>query len=219
MKTLFSMVIKTILLASFITSATTFAEDQATYEVTFTSLWNAEDHISFPRNAHFSPVIAISHNADYEMFKLGSMATTGFEQMAETGATRLLKQEMADALDAGHIFDLAESEALFPRRDGDTLSFTVTLSRDHPYLSLATMIAPSPDWVVGVSNLQLINAGHFISELSADLYALNAGTEEGDVGGNFSINNNATTPQQPIAPLYRGEGFTAPFAKITIKRL
>ena len=50
------------------------------------------------------------------------------------------------------------------------------------------------------------------------LYALDGGTESGDVAGNFSINNNATSPKQPINVL-QGSGFDAPFAFVTITPL
>ncbi len=211
--------IKSILSAlSLLVAPQIFANDSATYDITFTSLWNEVDHVSFPNNAHFSPILAVSHNANYEMFSLGSLASPGFEQLAETGSTRTIQQEIRIASNSQSILDVVKSATLWPRRDGDSISFTVDVSRDHPQLSIATMIAPSPDWVVGISNLELVNAGSFVSEYQAYLYAINAGTENGDVGGNFSTNNRATSPREAISGLFLDTGFTKPFARIVIKR-
>ncbi len=65
------------------------------------------------------------------------------------------------------------------------------------------MVAPSPDWFVGVSGLSLWDGDAWIESLSVDLKPYDAGTEQGDA---FSLANPATVPQELIAML------GAPFA-------
>ena len=60
------------------------------------------------------------------------------------------------------------------------------------------MIAPSPDWFVGVSDLSLRSGGRWIESLTVDLRPYDAGTEEGT---GFSFSNPPTVPQEPIAQI------------------
>lgn len=52
--------------------------------------------------------------------------------------------------------------------------------RYHHLVSLASMLGPSPDWIVGISsiNLCLINCS-WINEISFDLEPFDAGTDSG----------------------------------------
>ena len=65
------------------------------------------------------------------------------------------------------------------------------------------MIAPSPDWFVGVFGLSLLDAeGNWVEALTVNLYPWDAGTEGGD---DFSFDNAATVPPGTIVSL-RGHG-------------
>ena len=65
------------------------------------------------------------------------------------------------------------------------------------------MVAPSPDWFVGVSGLTLLDAGgDWVESLQVDLFPWDAGTEE---GSGFSLSNSATSPKGVITNL-RGTG-------------
>ncbi len=57
------------------------------------------------------------------------------------------------------------------------------------------MIAPSPDWFVGVHDLSLRQGGEWRSEVTAQLFAYDAGT---DSGASYTSPNQATQPQTPI---------------------
>jgi hypothetical protein len=57
------------------------------------------------------------------------------------------------------------------------------------------MIAPSPDWFIGIDAFNLFPNNKWISDTTINLFGYDAGTEEGDV---FSLNNPATIPQQNI---------------------
>lgn len=54
------------------------------------------------------------------------------------------------------------------------------VDRKHPKMSLVSMFGPSPDWVVGVSGLNLCNKDCTWQEsVDVDLYAWDSGTDSG----------------------------------------
>ena len=194
-----------------------FAQMQ-TYRVVFESNWNAMDHLGAPRNAHFSPIVAVTHNSAYDLLPLGGLANMALELVAELGRTELINDEIMGQIQMGNVLDAKNTENMFIRNQVRQ-EFMVTVSMAHPNLSFVTMIAPSPDWIVGVRNLKLFDnqQGFFMGQvMRMPLYAIDAGTESGDMGGNFSINNPPTVPQTPIKRL-RGPGFEVPFAFVSIE--
>lgn len=60
------------------------------------------------------------------------------------------------------------------------------------------MIAPSPDWFLGIHNLSLISNNEWIKDTLVNIYVYDAGTEDGDA---FGYLNPATTPQQNVGLL------------------
>ncbi len=77
-----------------------------------------------------------------------------------------------------------------------TTQSTFEIEVDDPNVTLISMVAPSPDWFVGVSDLSLRNGEFWVQALTVDLHPYDAGTEN---GSSFSLNNLATDPQEPIA--------------------
>ncbi len=193
------------------------AKTEQMYSVRFISLWNRNDHISTPGNAHFSPIVAAIHNNAYSLFPKGEFASPGFKSVAEFGQTRTINSELSTAINNGAVGSSLNTENQFIIRDNQIeQTFLVTATKEHGLLSFISMIAPSPDWVVGVSNLELYNSQGFISEdIEMDLHAYHAGTQEGDVGGNFNLGRQATVPVQPISKL-SGNGLDAAFARVII---
>jgi hypothetical protein len=80
------------------------------------------------------------------------------------------------------------------------------------------MIAPSPDWFVGVSGLELRPDGEWIGKLGVDLLPYDAGT---DSGLSFTSPNNNTNPAEPITSLQGTFPFedTPPLGTFSILRL
>ena len=78
------------------------------------------------------------------------------------------------------------------------------------------MVAPSPDWFVGVSGLPLLNSsGRWLRSHTVNLYPWDAGTEDGT---DFSLNNADTDPKVPIHSI-RGTGkfSTEPIATLSFE--
>ena len=195
------------------------ATDRALYKITFISLWNAKDHSGFPSNAHFSPIVALNHNNSYELYSVGGFASSGFEKMAEIGSTPTLLEEIRKAQQKGVVENVTTTKPLFPRRDGDRLHFKIEVSSEFSMISFATMIAPSPDWIVGVDSFNTKVMGKFIKDTKLKLYAINAGTEEGDRPGNYSISNPPSQPHKPISSLRGVKGFKRPYATVIIHKM
>ena len=71
----------------------------------------------------------------------------------------------------------------------DTVTFEV--SEACPAVSVVTMIAPSPDWFIGVSALDLLGEGGWVEELVVELLPYDAGTDSGV---------SYTSPDEPTDP-------------------
>ena len=84
----------------------------------------------------------------------------------------------------------------FPKAVDEEITLEVIVSEDYPLVSIVSMIAPSPDWIVGVDAMNLIVDGDFVASKEVDLYAYDAGTEGGDTAGNFSIDNDETSQKK-----------------------
>lgn len=79
-----------------------------------------------------------------------------------------------------------------------TAETTLLFNSTYPNISFASMIAPSPDWFMGVSNISLFVNNKWLDELNLNVRVYDAGTEDGDI---FGYNNPSTIPQQPVALL------------------
>ena len=173
----------------------------ATYTIQFQGDWTSADTPDgVPGGAHFSRLIGAVHNADVTFLRSGETATAGIESMAETGGTSVLMSEVTSAGPNALGVVRGDTNSIGPT---DMKSLTVTLTTDHPLVTLVTMIAPSPDWFVGVSGLSLLDAGgNWLSSHEVQLYPWDAGTENGD---EFSLSNPASSPRGVITSI-RGTG-------------
>lgn len=171
-----------------------FCFAQATYRVDFDVTWSAATHPgAWPASAHFSPLVGTTHDASHTFWEPGGIASPGIEQMAETGGTSTLRGEFTAATGrrGGH---LSSTTIFGPGRR----SIEFDVDQSEPLLTLVTMVAPSPDWFVGVNGLDLYDGGTWADGLVVDLFAWDAGT---DSGSSFTSGNQDTNPQQPIALL------------------
>ena len=150
-----------------------------------------------PGGAHFSPLIGAVHNDQVTFWREGGTASAGIESMAGVGGTNALKTDITAAgSNAGAIIERIGNIGATATVTAD---FKVTST--HPLVTLLTMVAPSPDWFVGVSGLSLLamrTDDGWQPSLTVDLFPYDAGTEEGT---EFSLSNAATSPQGAIASI------------------
>ncbi len=173
----------------------------AVYTIQFQGDWTTAATLDgVPVGAHFSRLIGAVHNAGVTFLESGGTASPGVESMAEVGGTSALRNAVTNA--GRNALGVVEGDT---NSIGPTTlkSLMVTLSTDHPRVTLVTMIAPSPDWFVGVSGLSLLDSGgNWLSSVEVQLYPWDAGTEN---GSNFSLSNPATSPRGVITSI-RGTG-------------
>jgi len=173
--------------------ATAGAQSTTSYFVTFEATWSEETHpLDFPDAPHFSPMIGVTHDASVSFWNEGELASEGIERMAETGNVTPLDEEMQAAIDAGSGGELMLGE-LMDSPDVLTLAFQATEA--HSLVTLVSMLAPSPDWFVGVSGLSLRDEEGWIPEVAVDLYVYDSGT---DSGTTFTAPNDDTDPAELI---------------------
>jgi hypothetical protein len=172
------------------------AASTASYTVTFDATWSQQTHPGkYPPGAHFSPLIGGVHNGQVAFWAPGALASPGIESMAEVGGTTTLRNEVQAAITAGTASAVLQGGGV--NSPGNT-SFTFQASTEFPLVTLVTMVAPTPDWFVGVHGFDLRDGGGWKNHATVDLFGYDAGTEE---GVNFSLSNPATVPPQPIALL------------------
>ena len=175
----------------------------ATYTVTFTGKFDGAalaSGVSVPSGEHFTTLIGAVHNGSVTFWSDGGTASAGIESMAEVGGTSTFKSEINAAMPNA----LAVIEQSIASGGTATATVDITLTTDHPLVTLTSMVAPSPDWFVGVSELSLRNTADdgWQPTHSVDLFPYDAGTEEGT---EFSLTNDATSPQGTIASI-KGTG-------------
>jgi len=194
-------------------------EASARYELTFEATWSSETHPDdFPPNPHFSGLIGAVHGPDTKLWAAGGLASPGMRSMAETGSKRPLNSEIAGLIDSGGACELISGDGIARSPGSASVVFTAELACSR--VSVVTMIAPSPDWFVGVAGLDLIENGVWTDQIELDLVPWDAGSDSGPA---YRSSNSPTDPQGPIstiasAPFLNG-GDVVPLGTFTITRL
>lgn len=167
---------------------------EAVYKVTFTGQWKTPQH-AVPPTAHFTPIIGMVHNATAFMYQPGTLASLGAEAVAEDGNSFPLIREV-DSLIA--LKKAVSNPIYFVTPINASSTITIYVNDRYPLFSCMSMLAPTPDWFLGVNAVDLRQGSGWASDTTVQVYAYDAGTEERDL---FNQDNAPTSPQQPIAPL------------------
>ena len=195
------------------------AAEEATYRVTVEGTWTATSHPQeYPGDAHFSWLTGATHDEGYRLFEAGGIATPGLEALAEDGELSPYDAEIEAAIDRGSVGALFQARPI--ERMPGTTAFEITVDERHPLVSLATMIAPSPDWFTGVADVRLLEKGGWIAEKTLALEAWDAGT---DSGANFTSPDADTMPRGQVGRIdtaqFAVNGKPVPVGTVTFKRL
>ena len=189
------------------------------YQVVFERTWSAETHPQdFPLLAHFSPVIGLTHNGSYEPFRAGATATPGLEHLCEEGKLQPLDGEIRSAVakgDAGALIETSDPLRGVPEKA--TASFEVDAA--HPMVSIAAMIAPSPDWCAIAADVNLLENGEWVAKKTLALEAFDAGT---DSAQSYRALDSDTQPRTPLMlnalPYFVMDGKRVPVGTVTFIR-
>lgn len=170
----------------------------AEYTVVLKSMWTPANHpYEYPTagaltGPHFSGLIGASHDGTYTLFAEGATPTPGLENLSEQGKHSPLDDEIRAATGMGGVGTLFESG---PLRDfGDSVVTVVRLDNAHPMVSLVAMIAPSPDWFTGASNINLMENGAWVPSRTLTLNAYDSG---GDDGTTYKAPDADANPKHP----------------------
>jgi hypothetical protein len=163
-------------------------EESARYLLTFEATWSEATHpTDFPPNPHFSGLIGAAHSDGVYLWQEGETATPGIENMAETGEKSPLDSEIEALIAGGGACEMISGGGIQLSPGAVTVEFTA--SQDCSLVSVVSMIAPSPDWFVGVSGLRLFVEGGWVEEQVVELYPYDAGTDGG---------TGYTSPDEPM---------------------
>lgn len=133
---------------------------------------------------------------NYSFWNYGDFASEGLQQLAEYGNTRLLESELKakvnsllyyfymetlnDFFQSDHIRTIIKARGVsFPNITGKTFA-VFRVDNKHHLMSIVSMIDPSPDWIVGVSGLELcLRNCSWIESKILNLYPWDVGTDDG----------------------------------------
>ncbi len=174
--------------------ANTAPADTARYRVRFESTWSAETHpTEFPSSPHFSGLVGGTHSGEARFWESGGFATPGIRAMAERGSKSPLTTEVQEAIDAGRAGAILSGPGIGRSPGAAEVEFEV--SEEYPLVTIVSMIAPSPDWFVGVSALSLRRDDAWVEHLVVPLHGYDAGTDSGET---YRSPNEETSPPEPI---------------------
>lgn len=158
-----------------------FGQSIATYNILFTNHWNGTDHGPLPSNPHWSKLVGANHKNTITFLEAGSIASEGIENIAEVGNNTNFKMDVITSISEGHSEQYIDGNSLY-LSESSTISINeVQVSDQFPLLTLVSMIAPSPDWMVFINNLNLrtLDNTGWKNNVSVDLSPYDAGTDSG----------------------------------------
>lgn len=189
------------------------------YQVVFERTWSEATHPQdFPLLAHFSPVIGVTHDGAYEPFRAGATASAGLERLCEEGKHQPLDGEIRAAVAKGRAGALIETgDPLRSAPGRATASFAIDAV--HPMVSIAAMIAPSPDWCAIAADVALFENGEWVAKKTVVLEAWDAGTDSAE---SYRAADADTQPKRPLRlnelPYFVKDGQRVPVGTVTFIR-
>ncbi|EDW79724.2 uncharacterized protein Dwil_GK17866 [Drosophila willistoni] len=205
--------------------------DEAKYSFTFEGIWSNETH---PKDypfaiwlTHFSDIIGASHESNFSFWGENHIATAGFRSLAEWGSPSALESELR--ANGPKLRTLIKAAGLWYPDVNQNTSSKFRVDRKHPKVSLVSMFGPSPDWVVGISGVDLCTTDcSWVESMDFNLYPWDAGT---DSGITYMSPNSETQPpermyrittmypEDPRAPFYNPKSREmTPLAKLYVRR-
>jgi hypothetical protein len=158
------------------------------------------------------------HNSLVTFWQRDANASVGIQRMAEVGSQSALLTEVNAAIAQGTANRTLSGPGIGNGSGTAVISFTI--DRTHPLVTLTSMVAPSPDWFVGVRNLPLLERSRWVSRKTVNLFPYDAGT---DSGATFQSPNEVAAPRGVISrivtsPLAAGRGKTRMMGTMTFRR-
>lgn len=155
---------------------------EARYEMTVERLWSRHTHPKdFPSDAlstKISDIIGASHTVTFKLWDYGTHASDGLTALAEHGSTIQLENEMKDHKERNAIRTIIKAREIID--PGDTTSSVFRVDSEHHLISLVAKVDPSPDWILGISCMELcLSNCSWLERKTLNLYPWDAGTDSG----------------------------------------
>lgn len=181
--------------------------ETAIYRLTVDNTWSEATHPGlFPVGAHFSWFGGSTHDGSTSFWSAGVETSPGMTQMAENGLTHILMDEMNAAPGTGstigwqHWF-CPPAGPTWPSCGPTVVEFEIDDA--HSFVTLVSMLGPSPDWFVGVSGMPLQGGGEWLNEVVVDLRPYDGGSRSDNV---WSLGGPLSVPPDPILLITAGSG-------------
>ncbi|XP_062133083.1 spondin-1 [Drosophila sulfurigaster albostrigata] len=207
--------------------------DEARYELTFEGVWQRNLHPkNFPERkweTRFCELVGAAHSSDYRFWESGALASEGLKQYAEHCTAKLLDREFSVNYRENKIRTIIKARGLgYPNLNSKSMA-SVRVDPMRHMVSFASKIEPSPDWIVGVSGLELcLRNCTWLDSKVINLYPWDVGT---DAGPTYTSPDQPQVPPDVIrrmssdfppddrSPFYDKEGIPMkPMAVLTIRR-
>jgi len=188
MKKTTSLIQLSIFLFSLLFSTYSFSQSLATYDILFTSVWNSTDHGTLPSGPHWSKLVGVNHNDNITFLEMGQTATPGIEDVAERGNNNLFENEVDDRIADGDAEQYINGGSLGSATGTISIN-NLEVTEDFPLLTLVSMIAPSPDWMIAINSVNLRENDAWKTSISIDLFPYDAGTDNGTDYESSNSNN------------------------------
>jgi len=169
----------------------------AQYQIVFDATWSQATHPSnWPSPPHFSGLVGGTHNSRVHFHRLGEASSEGIQRMAEQGIQYTLLNEVSTAIAGGTTHLQLSGGGISPSPGSVSLTFPEWARRDYTLVTLVSMIAPSPDWFMGVDSLNLFEDGQWATNNVVALYGMDAGTDD---GASYESPNQNTDPRGVVS--------------------
>ena len=185
---------------SFLFCSFAFSQSTSNYDISVTTIWNTTDHTSIPSDPHWSPLVGATHKNLNDILEFGVVApmTDGIKDVAERGSNSKFMSEINTNSNADQYLQSGFS----PRAANNSVaSLNVNVNEDFPYITLVSMVAPSPDWFIAVNSENLRSGNNLINNGWKDTYIVDVITYDSgtDNGIDYEAANFVSIPRQPIA--------------------
>lgn len=160
----------------------TIMSGETEYRLTFINEWTAARFpTNFPSGDHFTNLVGGVHDDSNSFWESGETASTGIENVAEIGSSSVFQNEVNAAQPTTYV------------SGGTNIVFRV--SQFCPLITLASMLAPSHDWFVGVHDFDLRDGTGVFVNKEMNLVLYDAGSEDGE---DFALGGTSDTSPRGV---------------------
>ena len=185
----------------------------ATYNVKFVTSWGADKTINAPQNPHTGNMFLVSHNVNFELFKVGQFAS---KEIANTAMYGSVDDLLDMVTNNGNVGDVVTNDALMAPGE---VNLRIKVPYDKTHLSFVTMIAPSSNWFIGFS-VNMMPKWGWTDGMIIPLYVYDAGT---DANQGFVTEHKPKFLADPISVINNNylfpDNILKPIAHVIITRI